>query len=176
MTQAKDSSASVDDTLLSAIERICPSWDLISPLAPNEWFDRLTETFNVSGYCRGQDGEVVDFDISDLELQEQIGPSSATDLEKIRNWASRQFYGGIDDLAFAELKALAALSGIAVEVVTVEAGMKFCGTITKGFVRIRSEGGLSGQVACIVPVNEVWETNTDRTFGSMWESPDGEPE
>ena len=175
MSEVRNGNRPEMDRVEALVERLCSSWDLVATRSAEEWLDELTDSFGVIGYWSPSNGDTVTFSVADLEIEEEVAACSKNALTDVVNWARQEFFYQLDEKEFLELKELAYSNRVSLERVTTAAGIRFCGTITRGCLRVHLDVERETQIVCIAPLNAVWETRLDRTSGPMWESPDGEP-
>lgn len=159
------------------VRQLCPSWELVVPRSAEDFFDEIGKRFGATGYTSPYNGDVVDFSPSDVRIKRSSKVCRRGTLNDVRDWARWMFreYNVIGDDEFVQIEALAGVSGVSIRRITIEAGLKYCGTITQGFLSVHLRGDDPSRDVCISPQDVVWETYYDRTYGSMWESPDGYP-
>ena len=175
MTKANVTGNVSPEKLAEIVTRICPSWEVIHvPNGPEGWLKELTDTFSVSGHMCGD--YLVEYSASNVEFDERKADCLANRISEVDEWLRREFQDAISGDEMLELGQLLAEPDLVVQRVSIEAGIKFCGTIEQGFLRIRIRGDKSRREVCIRPIDCLWRTEMDRTFGSMWESPDGDPD
>ncbi|MBK9520201.1 MAG: hypothetical protein IPO13_00905 [Rhodocyclaceae bacterium] len=160
------------------VQHLCPSWNVVAPRSSEDWFDEIGNTFGATGYMRSDGETLVEFTPQDIKIKNRAKVCRKSALNDVKDWALVEFGkdNRIDEKCFGELEALVGVTGVTMRRVMAEAGLKFCGTIIQGFLRVSLKSEICSQEVCIVPEDVVWETYYDRTFGSMWESPDGLPE
>ncbi len=161
-------------TLLALIGECCPDWEILELRTREDWFEALKVEFGVSGFQKDGMEEPADFMIESLEYQEEHSSIDVLDEGVVADWVD-EFH----DPAVALGPLIHQLQGLAVRdpelqlsPTVITAGMKYCGTITSARIRVRMKRGASVDALDIKPGDCLWESCFDRTFGSMWESPD----
>ena len=171
--ESNASSARLEDL----VAQLCPYWEEVPQLTTREeWLKELIGTFHVTGYWSSKADEAIDFGVWDVESSEEAAACALDRISEVSDWSHEEFDGNLPEQELSELAQLLARSDLVVQRVTAEGGMKFCGTIRQGFLRVRYRGDKSGRAVCIRPSDYLWRTEGDRTFGPMWESSDGYPE
>ena len=73
-------------------------------------------------------------------------------------------YNVIGDDEFAQLEALAGVSGVSIRLVELEGTLKYCGEVTQGFLSVHLRGDDPSRDVCISPQDVIWETFWDTTL------------